>query len=171
MGGQGKGEKELSKRILPSWRFFNSFDSAPRKDIPRIFLSFLSRLQHFEDTFENWTRGNSFFRDKIRKHRFTLRKAKKKSPFQKKNSKSLKWNLIFLRIISTEGEIYNWDCSRLFGSWRALFLGEYPRVFKIPRWGQLPRIISLKGAVYTSGEPLIDSIGKHPARESLENLV
>lgn len=81
MGGQGKGEKELSKRILPSWRFFNSFDSAPRKDIPRIFLSFLSRLQHFEDTFENWTRGNSFFRDKIRKHRFTLRKAKKKSPF------------------------------------------------------------------------------------------
>lgn len=73
MGGQGKGEKELSKRILPSWRFFNSFDSAPRKDIPRIFLSFLSRLQHFEDTFENWTRGNSFFRDKIRKHRY-LRK-------------------------------------------------------------------------------------------------
>lgn len=73
MGGQGKGEKELSKRILPSWRFFNSFDSAPRKDIPPIFLSFLSRLQHFEDTFENWTRGNSFFRDKIRKHRY-LRK-------------------------------------------------------------------------------------------------
>lgn len=73
MGGQGKGEKELSKRILPSWRFFNSFDSAPRKDIPRIFLSFLSRLQHFEDTFENWTRGNSFSRDKIRKHRY-LRK-------------------------------------------------------------------------------------------------
>lgn len=73
MGGQGKGEKELSKRILPSWRFFNSFDSAPRKDIPPIFLSFLSRLQHFEDTFENWTRGNSFSRDKIRKHRY-LRK-------------------------------------------------------------------------------------------------
>lgn len=73
MGGQGKGEKELSKRILPSWRFFNSFDSAPRKDIPRIFLSFLSRLQHFEGTFENWTRGNSFSRDKIRKHRY-LRK-------------------------------------------------------------------------------------------------
>lgn len=78
MGGQGKGEKELSKRILPSWRFFNSFDSAPRKDIPRIFLSFLSRLQHFEDTFENWTRGNSFSRDKIRKHRYL---RKKEIPF------------------------------------------------------------------------------------------
>lgn len=81
MGGQGKGEKELSKRILPSWRFFNSFDSAPRKDIPRIFLSFLSRLQHFEDTFENWTRGNSFFRDKIRKHRYLRKKCKEEIPF------------------------------------------------------------------------------------------
>lgn len=40
MGGQGKGEKELSKRILPSWRFFNSFDSAPQKIFPQFFYLF-----------------------------------------------------------------------------------------------------------------------------------
>lgn len=52
MGGQGKGEKELSKRILPSWRFFNSFDSPP-KDIPRIFYP-LSTARGFQTPSWSW---------------------------------------------------------------------------------------------------------------------